>query len=294
MSVKSAIQLLRPLQWAKNVFIFLPLFFNASFGHLHLLFSCVIAFIAFSLAASSVYCFNDILDLDADKLHPEKCKRPIASGKVSKKQAYILMTATFTLSMLVILVGGFEHKLSTAGLIVVYYLLNIAYSLGLKQIAILDVMLVAFFFVVRVIVGGVATGIHLSEWIVLMTFLLALFLAFAKRRDDVVIFQNTGVTMRKNIGNYNLEFINQVLTLIAGTTIIAYIIYCVSPEVTERFRCKYVYLTAIFVLAGMIRYLQITIVDLKSGSPTKTLLKDRFIQICILGWMATFTFIIYL
>ncbi|GHV34999.1 decaprenyl-phosphate phosphoribosyltransferase [Bacteroidia bacterium] len=254
----------------------------------------MLAFIAFSLAASSVYCFNDILDIETDKLHPEKCKRPVASGKISKKYAYILMLATFALSMLVILVLGFENKLLTAGLILAYYLLNIAYSLGLKHVAILDVMLVAFFFVIRVIVGGVATGIHLSEWIVLMTFLLALFLAFAKRRDDVVIFQHTGVTMRKNTGNYNLEFINQVLTLLAGITIIAYIIYCVSPEVTERFHCKYVYLTAIFVLAGIIRYLQIAIVDLKSGSPTKTLLKDRFIQICILGWMAAFTFIIYL
>jgi 4-hydroxybenzoate polyprenyltransferase len=270
------------------------LFFAGQLLNVSLLLQCFVAFFAFSFVASSVYCFNDILDIEVDRLHPEKCKRPLAAGKISKATAYILMSATFVLSMLVIILFGGENKLLTVGIITTYYLLNIAYSLGLKHIAIIDVMLVALFFVIRIIAGGVAAGIHLSEWIVIMTFLLALFLAFAKRRDDVVIFNNTNVEMRKNTGRYSLEFVNQVLTLIAGITIIAYIIYCVSPDVTERFHCKYVYLTAVFVLAGIIRYLQIAIVDLKSGSPTKILLKDRFIQLCILGWIAAFVLIIYL
>jgi magnesium-transporting ATPase (P-type) len=143
-------------------------------------------------------------------------------------------------------------------------------------------------------VGGAATGINLSEWIIIMTFLLALFLAFAKRRDDVILYENTGVSHRKNTNRYNLEFMNQVITVLATIIIIAYIMYTLSPEVIGRLKSKHIYFTAIFVLMGIIRYLQVTIVDLKSGSPTKILLRDRFIQCCIIGWVGLFIIIIYL
>jgi len=121
-----------------------------------------------------------------------------------------------------------------------------------------------------------------------------LFLAFAKRRDDVVLYQNTGVSPRKNTNRYNLDFMNQVMTVVSTVTIIAYIMYTLSPDVIERFHSRNIYITAIFVLAGIIRYLQITIVDLKSGNPTTILLKDRFIQLCIAGWIVSFLIIIYL
>ena len=126
-----------------------------------------------------------------------------------------------------------------------------------------------------------------------MTFLLALFLAFAKRRDDVVIYQDTGVSARKNVNRYNLEFMNQTIGIIASITMVCYIMYTESEEVVERMHTQYLYATSVFVLAGIVRYLQITIVDVKSGSPTKVLMKDRFVQLCIIGWILTFILILY-
>ncbi len=126
-----------------------------------------------------------------------------------------------------------------------------------------------------------------------MTFLLALFLAFAKRRNDVTIYENTGVKTRKNIARYNLPFLNQAIGIVASITMVCYIMYTVSPEVVARFDNSYLYLSSIFVLAGLIRYLHITIVDSKSGSPTRILMNDRFIQATILGWILTFVIIIY-
>jgi 4-hydroxybenzoate polyprenyltransferase len=163
----------------------------------------------------------------------------------------------------------------------------------LKQIAIVDVFIIAIGFVLRILAGGFATGIYLSHWIILMTFLLALFLAFAKRRDDVVMFEESGVMIRGNVNRYNLAFMNQVIAVVGTLTMMCYIMYTVSPETMERFQSSYIYTTSIFVLAGIIRYLQITIVDVKSGSPTKVLMKDRFLQACIIGWVLTFVVIIY-
>ena len=127
----------------------------------------------------------------------------------------------------------------------------------------------------------------------MMTFLLALFLAFAKRRDDVVMYEESGVVLRRNINRYNLTFMNQIINIIASIIIVCYIMYTVSEEVVMRFDSPYVYVTSLFVLAGVIRYLQISVVDLKSGSPTKVLLTDRFIQAMLVGWILTFYFIIY-
>ena len=286
-------QLLRIEHWAKNFFIFLPLFFNGQLLNVNQILHCVVAFFAFSFAASSIYCFNDIYDIEADRLHTKKCKRPVASGAISIKTAYVLVVVCFVLSMAVLFLFGGMAKYSLIALIAFYFLMNIAYCIWLKHYAIIDVVIISVGFVLRVWVGGVATDIWLSEWIVIMTFLLALFLAFAKRRDDVVVFQNTGVSPRKNTNRYNLDFMNQVMTVVSSATIIAYIMYTLSDDVIERFNSKNVYITSFFVLVGFIRYLQITIVDLKSGSPTNILLKDRFIQLCILCWIVSFLIIIY-
>ena len=186
-----------------------------------------------------------------------------------------------------------ETKWQVIGIIAFYYLMNIAYCIKLKQIALVDVFVIAIGFVLRILVGGFATGIWISHWIVLMTFLLALFLAFAKRRDDVVIYSETGVKARKNINRYNLEFMNQAIAIVASITMVCYIMYTVSDAVITRMKTPYLYATSIWVLAGIIRYLQLTIVDVKSGSPTKVLMKDRFVQACILGWILFFFIIIY-
>ena len=251
-------------------------------------------FFSYSFAASGIYCFNDIYDVEADRNHPEKCKRPIASGAVKVASAYILMLLCLAISFAIITMGVFENKSQLYGVIAFYILMNIAYCIKLKQIAIVDVFIIAVGFVLRLLVGGFATDIYLSHWIVLMTFLLALFLAFAKRRDDVVMYEDSGVKMRKNVNRYNLAFMNQLIAVVACLTMMCYIMYTVSPEVIERFHSSYIYVTSIFVLAGIIRYLQLTIVDVKSGSPTKVLMKDHFVQACIVGWIVTFVIILYL
>lgn len=288
--------LLRPHQWLKNAFIFLPLFFDGKMLKKEYLIPSLVIFFAYSLAASGIYCFNDIYDLEADKLHPKKCKRPIASGSISKRMGYILMALCYIASLCIIYLYDWQvgNQSALFGIIVTYLLMNVAYCIKLKQLAIVDVFIIAVGFVLRVFAGGFATGIYLSHWIVLMTFLLALFLAFAKRRDDVVMYENTGIKVRKNVNRYNLAFMNQSIAIIGSITMVCYIMYTVSPEVIARFHSSYIYMTVIFVLAGIIRYMQVTIVDIKSGSPTKVLMKDRFIQCCIAGWCLSFAFIIYL
>ena len=295
--LKNIFLLLRPHQWLKNGFVFLPLFFDKRLLDLEYLIPCLIAFVAFSFAASGIYCFNDIYDASSDRMHPSKCKRPIASGKLSKGLGYVIMSCCFLMSMLLVAFGFFpveNGRLFLFEIILFYIILNVGYCTFLKQKAIIDVFTIAVGFVLRILAGGGAAGVFLSHWIILMTFLLALFLALAKRRDDVVIYEKTGVKARKNICGYNIAFMNTAISIIASITMVSYIMYSVSPDVMERFHSSNVYLTSFFVLAGIIRYLQIAIVYIKSGSPTKILMKDKFIQLCICGWLLSFAVILYL
>lgn len=288
------IQLLRPLQWVKNGFVFAPIFFSNHLLEWDFFLPTFIVFISFCLISSSIYCFNDLQDVEADRLHPKKCKRPIASGNISVKAGYAMM--------LLCLIGAFAllpfaKSVNTPYLYIIisgYWLMNIAYCLRLKQIAILDVSIIAIGFVMRVLIGGVTTDIWISHWLVLMTFLVTLFLAFTKRNDDFRLYEQTGQKPRISITGYNKTFINEATAIIGSVTMVSYIMYTMSPEVIERMGTRYVYLTSGWVLAGLLRYLQNMIVYGLSGSPTKSLVKDHFIQVCIIGWIASFFAIIYL
>ncbi len=290
--MKAIVKLIRPQQWIKNFFVFIPLFFAGELLNGTSVVCGVIAALAFCFAASSVYCFNDIYDAEADRRHPVKHLRPIASGAISIMQAYILMALMLLLCVFMLLLLP-EKRLETGAVILFYYALNLAYCMRLKQYAILDVCIVALGFVFRIFVGGIATGVVLSKWIVLMTFLLTLFLSFAKRRDDVVRMNDTGEAPRKNTIRYNLTFINQAITITASVTLVCYIMYTVSPEITERFHTDKLYLTSVFVLLGLLRYIQLAVVDKRSGDPTKVMLKDLFIQLIVLFWCLSFFIIIY-
>ena len=292
MNIKNYMKILRPKQWMKNFFVMLPLFFGGELFNGKALLAGAITFLAYSFAASSIYCFNDIHDVDDDRRHPVKCLRPIASGAVSESVAYVLMFICFALSMLSMFFLP-DYTLQTGGILLLYWLLNLAYCARLKQYAIIDVCIVAFGFVLRLLAGGFATHIPLSKWIVLMTFLITLFMSFAKRRDDVIRMERTGEAPRKNTIRYNLTFINQAITITASVTLVCYIMYTVSPEVIQNFQTDYLYLTTIFVLVGLLRYIQLTVVDQKSGDPTKVLLKDRFTQLVVVAWLLTFLLIIY-
>lgn len=288
------LKLIRPHQWLKNVFVMIPMFFGGSLLDPSDIRASVVTFFAFSFIASSVYCFNDIIDVEADRRHPVKCKRPIASGAISVRSAWTLMALMFLLSVgTVCLLDTYSHVINVGLVILIYYILNILYCSKLKQYAIVDVCIIAFGFVLRVLAGGFATDIALSKWLVLMTFLLTLFLSFAKRRDDVLRMNETGEPPRKNTIMYNLTFINQAITITASVTLVCYIMYTVSPEVVNRFHSDLLYLTSVFVLLGLLRYIQITVVDKRSGDPTKMMLRDRFTQCVVLLWALTFLVLIY-
>ena len=293
MTLSSLIRLLRPLQWAKNLFVFIPMFFSGNLLNAEDWVEGAIAFVCFSMVASGVYCLNDLKDVEADRLHPTKRLRPIASGEVSVGSARAIMLLLMAGGLCIAWFGLPETPSATA-IIATYLLINIAYCLGLKKFAIIDVFIVATGFVLRVLAGGMACDIWVSPWLICMTFLLALFLAFAKRRDDVALMESEGVVVRKNIVRYNSAFLNQTLGILAAVTMMSYIMYTVSPEVEARLGSQYIFITSVFVLAGILRYLQVAIVDLRSGSPTKILARDRFIQFTILGWILTFIAIIYL
>ena len=288
------IHLLRPLQWLKNGFVFAPIFFSSNLLKWDLFWPTLIVFMAFCLISSAIYCFNDLHDVEADRLHPKKRLRPIASGAVSVRSGYVMMIVC-TIGAFLLL--PFAQSINTPYLYLIlttYWLMNIAYCLWLKQYALIDVTIIAIGFVMRVLIGGLTTDIWISHWLVLMTFLVTLFLAFTKRNDDYRIYEQTGLKPRVSITGYNKTFINEATAIIAAVTLVCYIMYTMSEEVIARMGTRYVYLTSGWVLAGMLRYLQNMIVFGLSGSPTKSLVKDHFIQFCIVGWTASFFIIIYL
>lgn len=297
------IKLLRPKDWAKNLFLFIPLFFSGELFNWNVYPQMLLGFLAFCCMASSIYIINDYRDIEDDKKHPEKSKRPLASGKVSKTSALIisaLLIATgLTISLLI------EQKFLFV--ICIYFLINLAYSFGLKSIPILDIIIVAVGFVLRIKGGAVIADVGLSEWLNIMVFLLALFMAIGKRRDDVLLKLASGTDMRKSIKGYNLEFLNVILALVCAVIVVAYFMYTMSPDVQHRMAnlssantngsaggVYRLYYTCLFVLAGIMRYLQIIFVQAASGSPTKILYKDRFIQATIILWIASFYLIIYM
>lgn len=290
--MKKTLLLIRPQQWIKNGFVLIPMFFGGRLLNADDAIASVVTFFAFSCAASAIYCFNDIVDVDADRRHPVKCGRPIASGAVSVPTAYALMAVLALLSALLLFLLP-QRAGETAGIVAFYFLLNMAYCLWLKRHAIIDVCTVAFGFVLRILAGGMACDVAVSNWLVLMTFLLALFLSFAKRRDDVLRMNETGEPPRRNTIRYNITFVNQAITVTGTVTLVCYIMYTVSPEVVSRFHAPYLYLTSIFVLVGLLRYMQLTVVDEVSGDPTKILLRDRFTQAIVVAWIMSFLLIIY-
>lgn len=287
--LRNHIELMRPSQYFKSLFIFAPLFFGLKIANIELLVRTGIAFVSFSLIASAVYVFNDFHDIEEDKMHPTKRNRPLASGSISKKAALWLM-------LVLLLIGlSIATRLGRQMLYIVfiYLVVNIAYTLKLKHVAIIDVFIIAAGFVLRLFIGSAVTNIELSMWIILMTFLLALFLALAKRRDDVLIFLSSGDKARKVIDGYNIDIVNLSMTIIASVTTVSYIMYTVSPEVIKKAHTDKLYLSVVFVLLGIMRYLQIAFVEKNSGSPSDILLRDRFIQLTISGWVLTLWILIY-
>ncbi|MFQ3244789.1 MAG: decaprenyl-phosphate phosphoribosyltransferase [Arenicella sp.] len=288
--MKALIQLLRPSHYIKNVFVFMPLFFAGRADNLNDLSTVAIAFVAFCLMASAVYVLNDISDIQTDKQHHKNKNRPLAAELITLKAAYCLLAICLILSLLL----ASSLSMDTLLLLLGYFALNVAYSIRLKHIPIVDISIISSGFVLRLFVGSTAVDVMLSQWIVIMTFLLALFLAISKRRDDVLIFEATGQKMRVAVDGYNLKFLDASISMLGAIIVVAYLMYVTSPEVAQRLGSDSLYLTSLFVVIGVLRYLHRTLVQQDTGSPTKIALSDRFMQATIILWVASFAWIIYL
>lgn len=283
------IKLARPHQYVKNGFILLPLLFGYQLTSLTSIGNAFLAFISFSLAASAQYVLNDIQDVEEDKNHPTKCKRPIASGRIKNSEAYPFLAVLGASSLLI---GLLLLNIQYIWCLIAYFLLNTAYSYYLKHIAIVDIVCVAVSYVLRVFAGAVVITIFPSHWLVLMTFLLALFIALAKRRDDLLLAQY-GDNTRKCIEHYNFEFISGAMMVMASVTIVSYLLYTVSPEVIAKHGTDNLYFTVFWVILGFLRYMQLTFVEEKSGSPTQVVLRDTFLQTVIFLWILTLVLLLY-
>ena len=281
--------LLRVRQYAKNFFIFAPLFFGLKMTDVVLLARTVEAFIAFSLIASAVYIFNDYHDIEEDRRHPGKRDRPLASGTISVRNAAILGILLLVAGLMIALWCGW----GMLSLVSVYIVLNVAYTLRWKHVSIIDIVIIAIGFVIRIFVGAAVTGIVLYPWLIIVTFLLALFLALAKRNSDLHIHLQEGNTPRTPVDGYTVHMLDYSMIIILSVLLVSYIMYTLSPEVMARMHSDKLYVTTVFVVLGCLRYLQITFVEKRSGSPTDILWDDRFIQCTLLAWITTFAYLIY-
>lgn len=289
---KSAIQLMRTYQWVKNGLIFFPMFFAAKIDQPGLLLNAFFAFAGFSLVASGVYIFNDLHDVNEDRLHPLKKFRPLAASEITPAAASVLLLVLLCVGVF-IMYFPFKNPL-VLGLVFFYILQNLLYTLRLKHFAIVDTAIISIGFLIRILIGGIVTETILSQWIILMTFLLAMFLALAKRRDDVQIFIETNEKPRKNVDGYNLEFLNAAMMITASVVIVTYIMYTMSVCQTGMAgQTKNLYFTTFFVLIGILRFLHLIMVKKVIGGPTKILIRDPFLLILITGWLITFALLLY-
>ncbi|MGE4317480.1 MAG: decaprenyl-phosphate phosphoribosyltransferase [Deferribacterales bacterium] len=283
--MRNIIVLMRPHQWIKNIFVLAPMFFAQHFTADGVMRSFA-AFGLFCMAASSIYILNDWHDIEEDREHPVKRNRPLASGAVSKPTALILMAVLAAVAVIL----SYFIALWLCIVIIMYIVMNILYTYKLKHVSVLDISVIAFGFVLRIFAGSFAMRIPTSTWIIMVTFQLALFLALAKRRDDVLLALE-GKQTRKNIDGYNAEMINASMVFMAAVTVVSYIMYTVAPETVSRFGTRHLYLSSFFVITGILRYMQITFVENRSGSPTMLVYTDRFLQLIIAGWLASFILI---
>ncbi|MGE8556732.1 MAG: decaprenyl-phosphate phosphoribosyltransferase [Chryseobacterium jejuense] len=292
--MKKYLKLLRVEQWVKNLFVFVPLFFSGNITNLDLLTKSIFAFIIFSFAASVVYILNDYNDIEADRKHPEKRRRPLASGAISKSTAIGILIGLVIADIAFVGFAQlyFQQPLwKFATIIAFYVVMNLAYTFRLKHVPIIDIFIIAIGFVLRVLAGGYITGISISQWAILLTFVLALVLAIGKRRGELINAQVSGKT-RKALDGYNVQFADIALSISITLAIVCYLMFTLSPEVQARFHER-VFYTVVFVVFALLRYLQQTLVYNRTESPTKIVYRDRYIQVTLLLWVATFLIQIY-
>ncbi|AEV67127.1 4-hydroxybenzoate polyprenyltransferase-like prenyltransferase [Acetivibrio clariflavus DSM 19732] len=283
--IKAYIKLLRPKQWVKNLFVVAPLVFAKHIFDYDYVVRVIAAFILFCLMSSGVYVLNDIIDCEKDKLHPKKKKRPIASGIIRKMEGCIVIAILLPLALIV----SFYIDLYFGMVVLAYFINNMLYSFMVKHMVILDVMSIAFGFLLRVIGGAIIIRVYISPWILLCTLLLALFLGFSKRRNELVVLEKDAENHRKILEEYSLEFIDNMLSIVTASTVMAYSLYTFSTN-SENYNMM---LTIPFVLFGIFRYQYIIYKKNEGGSPEETVLSDIPLIVSIVLWGIVSVAILY-
>jgi 4-hydroxybenzoate polyprenyltransferase len=277
-------------QWVKNMFIFAPMVFALHFTQLRYVKNGLIAFILFGVVTGCVYVMNDCIDKNSDRFHPIKRKRPIASGQLKVRMA--LAGVVILLSLDLFLIYRFNTDFFLIA--VIYIIINILYSIYLKKVVILDVLIIAFGFVLRVLIGGVIDQIYLSPWILIMTFLISIFLGLVKRRQEMVRLNLPAdqVSTRHTLKLYNISLLDQLISLTTATTLISYIMYVLNPGIQMKFNTENLYFTIPFVVFGIFRYLYLIYTEEKGESPEEIIFSDLPFTLNIILWVIVFILLI--
>ena len=280
---------LRPYQWTKNLVVLAPLAFAQRLYDPGAVVAASSGFAVFCLVSGSVYLINDLLDVEGDRKHPVKRQRPLASGALSSSLAVAATVVCLFAGL------GWAFALSTGfGLVVgVYFLLMAGYSVFLKNVVILDVLIVAFGFVLRAIAGAVVIVEPFSNWLLICTLLLALFLALAKRRQELTLLAGQASEHRRILGEYSPYLLDQMIAVVTASTLVSYALYTLAPETVERLGTDRLVWTLPFVLYGIFRYLYLVHQREEGGNPTRVLLNDRPILVTVALWAATVVALIY-
>jgi len=281
--------LLRPYQWLKNLLVFSGLIFSTSLLKADVFLTSLAAFVIFCIASSSVYILNDLRDVTLDKLHPEKRKRPLASGEIPINKAIIIMS----LLVLVSLISAFFLNKSFLVMIFAYLLINIAYSFGLKKVVILDAFLVASGFLIRVFAGCIVINVDASPWLFICTLSLALVISFGKRRNELNILKDDAKNHRESLHSYDIQLLDIILTISSATAIGTYSLYTMAHETVTRFGNQRLIITTLFVMYGLFRYLHLIYSHNLGGDPVKHLIKDTPSVINGIAWVLCIIYIIY-
>jgi 4-hydroxybenzoate polyprenyltransferase len=283
------VALLRPEQWVKNLLVFAALIFSKHLFFADSVARAVLAFASFCIVASASYVMNDVHDAESDRRHPSKRQRPIAAGRVAPQAALSVAAVLAAAGFCVAIPLGLRFAWTLGA----YAVLQLSYSFVLKNVVILDAMAIATGFVLRAVGGGVVIDVNVSPWLVICTFLLALFLAFSKRRHEVRLLEENAVAHRPSLRDYSPYFLDQMISVVTASTVLAYAIYTVSPEVREKLHTDSLYLTVPFVLYGIFRYLYLVHQREGGGNPTRELLTDRPLWVNVLCWIGTAIWLLY-
>jgi 4-hydroxybenzoate polyprenyltransferase len=283
------LRLVRPRQWVKNGFVLAPLLFSGLVSDAGSVLMAFAAFVLFCLLASGVYCWNDVADREADRRHPTKRDRPIASGVITPRAGIVAGAVLVGTA----LVGAWLLELRLGAVLLGYLALNLAYTRVLKSLVILDVFAIAAFFILRLLAGVAAIHVRPSIWLLLCGGLLALYLGFTKRRHELAILGEDSTNHRSVLEHYDVTLLDQMSVILLSVTVVAYIMYTLTSETALQVGSETLSYSAVFVLYGMFRYLYLVHFAGKGGDPTETLIRDRALIIDIGLWLAYCGWVIY-